>query len=1263
MHQIWIDRGGTFTDCIYYDSDTGRARVLKLLSSDHAPVIGIRRLLSLDSDSGNAPIPPCDVRLGTTLATNALLERQGARSVLVTNRGLEDVFRIGDQSRPELFRLDIPSSQPICSIRGISGRLDATGREIEPLCESGIRSLLEELFAERFRSVAIALLHAHINGVHESKVAAIARAVGFRSISLSHEVAAEMGFLARGQTAAADAYLTPVVRGYAERLQNDLPKSRIRMMQSVGTLCDADRFRGRDAVLSGPAGGVVGMAGVAAQTGLSRVIGFDMGGTSTDVSRFDGSFQRVSETKVAGVRVRVPALTVHTVAAGGGSICRFDGQRLRVGPASAGASPGPLCYGAPRARELTLTDANFALGRLSPERFPIPLNAERVHRRLDEIAQRAGLTPEETAEGFLEVATNAMASAIRKITVSEGVDARDHALVVFGGAGGQFAGRVARQLGIRTLVFHPLSGVLSAFGIGTASFGWQGETDGSQLAWGDSFVAKAERIFEQLEQKGIEELQAPTSALRVRKRLDIRYRGTETTLSVSFGPEPEVRAAFEQLHRRRFGYIREGHEIQVETLRVWIEQRSSPLPRVRVESPPPPAQSSAMDAAAVDPRGTGSRVANMFADGHWRDAPIWHRETLERHQADRATAESTLEGPAMVLEETGTIIVEPGFALEHRDGVIIMRDTREPLTASTSSPPPRTTSISAATTKSTPDPIRLEVLANRFMAIAEHMGAVLQLSALSTNIRDRHDFSCALFDRHGRLVANAPHIPVHLGSMDETLRCLLEDQPDMQPGDVFATNDPYRGGSHLPDVTVITPVYASTRPSPQTAEQTEPLFFVASRAHHADIGGITPGSMPSASRSLEEEGAVLRFLRITQRPSEYVDPKRRDSDHDALELDVSAIRQALARGPYPARRPEDNVADLAAQLAANRRGVALLRELCAEYSTDTISAYMDHIQDLAEHEVRQAIATLPRGPLTFRDAMDDGTEIVATIDVAEDPRVDTPAMIVDFGGTASASLTNRNAPPSVTQACVLYVLRTLVDRPIPLNAGCLRPVEIRAPAGSLLDPPNGFAVVGGNVETSQRVVDVLFGALGVAAASQGTMNNVSFGTAGPESGQDTAQHESTYYETVGGGAGAGPHYAGASAVHTHMTNSRITDAEILESRYPVRLREFSIRRGSGGRGRYSGGDGINRELEFLRDARVSIMSERRTRAPYGLHGGGSGMPGRNTLRRGELSTDLGGSVSVDVHSGDRLRVETPGGGGYGAADSEEVGSKGSGTPE
>jgi 5-oxoprolinase (ATP-hydrolysing) len=1160
MWQFWIDRGGTFTDCLGRGPD-GAIRVAKVLSDDRAPLTAIRRILGLGDE---APIPPAEIRMGTTVATNALLERKGVATCLLITRGFGDLLSIGTQARPDLFALAVVKPEPLAHrVLEIDARLDAEGQVIARPDEASLLEELGKLRAE-VESVAVAVLNAYRDDGLERSIAELARRAGFSHVVGSRELGSEPGLLARADTAVVDGYLTPLLRDYLASLALALPGSRLLLMPSSGDLVEVERFRGPAAVLSGPAGGVVACGKIAEAAGLSEVIGFDMGGTSTDVCRLEqGRPSFVYESETAGVRIRAPMVAVHTVAAGGGSICRFDGQRLRVGPESAGADPGPLCYGREDARELTLGDVGVALGRVQPDRFPFPLDVARVDAALGALAERAGYAdPLRLAAAFFEVANAHMAEAIKQISVARGYDLRRHALLLFGGAAGQHGCALARRLGIQKLLAHPFAGVLSAYGMGLADRGYHGERDLGRVTLDHEALASATGALDELEAEGRRLLAIAATAER---HIELRYRGTETALAIS-DTAPDLRAAFEEAHRQRYGYARPDHPIEVVTARVQVRGGAAPFeePPIPFAEGPPPVL----------------REARLWFDG-FVTAKVFAREDLR--------AGHHLEGPAIVLEDTGTLVVDPGFTAEVDARGWIVLEARD------LGPAP----VASATR----EPMWLELFHNQFASIAEQMGRVLRRTALSTNIRERLDFSCAVFDARGGLVANAPHIPVHLGAMEETVKAVLADHPDPAPGDAFVSNDPAGGGSHLPDVTVVTPVHVDGGPP----------FFVASRGHHADIGGITPGSMPASSQSLAEEGVVLRARLVT-----------------GGRLEEAALRAALGRGPYPARDPDQNVADIEAQLAANHVGVDLLRAACSRHGRDTVAAYMAHVQDDAAERVAAAIAALPDGERRFADALDDGTTIAVRLDVQGE------RMTIDFSECGGEVEENLNAPRAVTVSAVLYVLRLLVGEPIPLASGCLRPIDLRIVPGSVLWPSPTRAVAGGNVETSQRVVDVLLGALGLAAASQGTMNNLSLGD--PSWG---------YYETLGGGTGATAARDGADAVHSHMTNTRITDPEILEARFPLRLWKFAIRRGSGGEGRHRGGDGLVREIEALAPITATILSERRERAPFGLAGGGEGARGDNAVILEGLRQPLAGKASVTLLPGERIRIETPGGGGYG----------------
>jgi len=1155
--EVFVDRGGTFTDCLLLDRETAVVRATKILSTDDAPILGACALFGVSRDA----LPAFDLRLGTTVATNALLERRGARVGLVVTRGFGDLPHIGDQARASLFALDV-AARPVLHVATleVSARVSARGERIAPLDEAVVRADLVAMKRDRgVTSIAIALVHAHAFPEDEQRIAGIAAEVGFDNVSVSHVIVPELGLLARMGTTLVDAYVTPPLVAYVRALEAALPTARIRFAQSSGALAAASRVRGRDAVLSGPAGGVVATAAIARALGAPAALGFDMGGTSTDVCRVEGEPELRNEGRVAGMLVRAPMMPVHTVAAGGGSICRVEGSRLVVGPESAGSVPGPLAYGHPDAAAITLTDAAVVLGRVPARDFPIPLHVARAHEALAREAAKIGFTPHALAEGFLTVAVERMAAAIREVSVTRGYDPRDAPLVVFGGAGGQYAGLVARALGVRRLVFSPFAGVLSAYGIGLARAGVHEEADAGRVVLGAVRLDELARTFDALEARARETLATEGAhATRFVRTVDLRYVGTEAALAVPFGDAAAMRRAFAEVHRRTFGYTREGADVEALTLRLFVSEGARALPHATLER------------ARFAPTTT-----SLTIDGVAREVPLI--DVLD-------VGDAPIEGPALLRDPWSTIVVEPGMRATRVDEGIEVFDhgTRAPEASSL-------------------DAVRIEVMNHAFMSIAEQMGAVLRRTAMSTNIRDRLDFSCAVFDAGGNLIANAPHIPVHLGAMGECVQAVYRAHPEVAPGDAFVVNDPAMGGSHLPDLTVVSPVHDASGAL---------SFWVASRGHHADVGGATPGSMPAFSTTIEDEGIVLRALPIVR----------------GGRFDEAAVRVALAAHAYPARRPDENVADLVAMLAANRRGEQGLVELAARHGEAYVTRAMEAVQHAADLAVREALASLPRGTRTFDDALDDGTPLRVAITLTD------AGCDIDFSGTSPAVHGNANAPRAVTRSAVLYVVRALVGKDIPLNAGCMRSVRLTIPEGSLLDPPAGRAVAAGNVETSQRIVDVLLGALGLAAASQGTMNNIAFGDAA-----------FGYYETLAGGTGATARADGADATHSHMTNSRLTDVEVIETRFPVRLVRTAIRRGSGGDGRRRGGDGLVREYLFLSPVRVSVIAERRVRAPFGLEGGSPGARGRNTID----GHDVPGRFEGDVPAGATLCIQTPGGGGFG----------------
>ncbi|MDH5672348.1 MAG: hydantoinase B/oxoprolinase family protein [Myxococcales bacterium] len=1197
--QFWIDRGGTFTDVVGRRPD-GQLLAHKLLSENpeqyrDAAVAGIRRLLGLQP---GAPIPAerveC-VKMGTTVATNALLERKGEHTLLVTTAGFRDALRIGYQERPRLFAREIVLPELLYArVIEARERLDAEGAVVEPLEEQELAEALRVARADGFASVAIVFMHAYRNGVHERRAAALARAAGFSQVSTSHQTSPLIKLVGRGDTTVVDAYLSPILRRYVKQVAAEMPGVALYFMQSTGGLCDAHAFQGKDAILSGPAGGIVGMVGTAKLAGLARVLGFDMGGTSTDVSHYAGELERSFETQVAGVRMRVPMMSIHTVAAGGGSLLQFDGARMRVGPESAGANPGPTCYR--RGGPLALTDANVLLGKLQAEHFPRvfgpdadqPLDVAAVGEAFAALAEgvraATGLarSPEQLAEGFVDIAVTNMANAIRKVSIARGYDVTRYALQCFGGAGGQHACKVADALGIETVFVHPLSGVLSAYGMGLADQSVMREASTemtlSETSW-PQLISRCASLADAAMQELKQQIRTP-GTLRMVRRAHVRYQGTDSALILTLEDGPvgdagTLRAAFEAAHRTRFGFLMERRALIVEAVSVEAIAEGHPIEEPVSELLP------------EQPAPCADTVSLWTHDRQWK-AQLVDRQALQPGHV--------VEGPALIIEPNATIVVEPFWQarVTEYDHLLLQRLERE---------------LQRAPTDTGVDPIRLEVFNNLFMNIAEQMGAQLQNTAYSVNIKERLDFSCAIFDVQGQLVANAPHMPVHLGSMSESIRSVMADHGGrMGEGDVFVLNDPYHGGTHLPDVTVVTPVFDDAG--------RELLFFVGSRGHHADIGGVTPGSMPPFSSHIDEEGVQLPDLKLV----------------DAGRFCEEELRTRLTSGPHPARNPEQNLADLRAQVAANEKGARELRKLVADYGLDVVRAYMGHVQDNAEEAVRAAIAHLHDGAFTLD--LDNGAQIRVQVSVNRIAR----SAVIDFAGTSAQLPSNFNAPAAISTAAVLFVFRSLVVDDLPLNAGCLRPLEIRIPEASMLDPRPPASVVAGNVETSMCITNALYGALGVMAASQCTMNNFTFGN-------DRYQ----YYETIAGGSGAGPDFDGQSAVQTHMTNSRLTDPEVLELRFPVRLEAFEIRRGSGGTGRHRGGDGTRRRLRFLAKMTASILSNGRSVPAFGMAGGQPGAVGINRVERADgRREDLAHIDTRDMAPGDVFVIETPGGGGYGA---------------
>ncbi len=1211
--QFWIDRGGTFTDVVGRAPD-GALHTLKLLSENpeqyrDAAVEGIRRLLQLPA---GAPITAervdC-VKMGTTVATNALLERQGERTLLVTTRGFRDALRIAYQARPKLFERHIQLPELLYErVVEAQERVAVDGTVLQPLDEAHLRERLWAAFDAGIRAVAVVFMHGYRHTAHEQAAARIARELGFTQVSASHEVSPLMKLVSRGDTTVVDAYLSPILRRYVEQVAAQMPGVRLFFMQSSGGLTEAQRFQGKDAILSGPAGGIVGMVRTATAAGHHKVIGFDMGGTSTDVSHYAGEFERAFETQVAGVRMRAPMMSIHTVAAGGGSLLQFDGARLRVGPQSAGANPGPASYR--RGGPLATTDANVLLGKIQPAWFPKvfgpkadeALDAEGVAQKFSTLAAQVqqatgrATTPESLAEGFLQIAVQNMANAIKRISVARGYDVTQYTLQCFGGAGGQHACLVADALGMQRVFVHPLAGVLSAYGMGLADQIAMREASIEQPLHAAG-LAEAEVRLQALAETAAEELVAqgvPRAAVQLRRKVHLRYQGTDTALVVPLQAGADaiamLTAAFEAAYRQRFAFLMPGRALVIEAVSVEAVGEGE-----RHDTP--------ADALAAAPAHTPAPAATvrLYSGGQWHAAALHVRESLQPG--------ATLAGPAIVAEKNATTVVEPGWqAVLRPAGTLELQRVQA-----------RATQHAIGTEA---DPVMLEVFNNLFMNIAEQMGLRLQNTAYSVNIKERLDFSCALFSAAGELIANAPHMPVHLGSMSESIKTVIARNPAMQRGDVYVLNDPYHGGTHLPDVTVVTPVYLEG-----DADST-PSFYVASRGHHADIGGITPGSMPPFSQSIAEEGVLLdNFLLVR-----------------GGVLREAELRAALSSGPYPARNPEQTIADLRAQIAANQKGVEELAAMVAQFGRGTVAAYMQHVQDNAEESVRRVITALKDGHYTL--PLDNGAQIAVKVTVDAAAREAS----IDFTGTSEQLPNNFNAPKAVTMAAVLYVFRTLVDDDIPLNAGCLKPLRVVVPEGCMLNPRPPAAVVAGNVETSTCVTNALYGALGVMAAGQCTMNNFTFGN---------ARHQ--YYETISGGSGAGytldaaghitGGFAGTSVVQTHMTNSRLTDPEVLEFRFPVRLESYALRSGSGGAGRWKGGDGGVRRVRFLEAMTASILSNGRTVPAFGIGGGQPGALGINRIERADGRVEVLGHIgSAEMAPGDVFVVETPGGGGCGAAE-------------
>ncbi|MEQ8247860.1 MAG: hydantoinase B/oxoprolinase family protein [Alphaproteobacteria bacterium] len=1204
--QFWIDRGGTFTDVVARAPD-GSLQARKLLSENperyrDAALQGIRETLGVAADN---PIPAdriASVKMGTTVATNALLERKGDRTVLVITQGLGDALRIGYQNRPKLFARHIELPEMLYEqVIEAEERIAADGTVLNDLNEAKVKQDLEAAFADGIRAAAIVLMHGYRFPEHERRVGDIAHTIGFTQVSVSHEVSPLMKLVSRGDTTVVDAYLTPILRRYIDGLADELGGTRLMFMQSSGGLARSDFFQGKDSILSGPAGGVVGAVRTSERAGLPKIIGFDMGGTSTDVSHYDGEFERAFETEVAGVRMRAPMMAIHTVAAGGGSILHFDGSRYRVGPDSAGANPGPACYR--RGGPLTVTDANVCVGKLQASSFPTvfgpdgdqPIDAAIVHEKFEALAgdiERATgdkRSAQEVANGFINIAVENMANAIKKISIQRGYDVTDYTLCCFGGAGAQHACLVADALGMTKVVIHPLASLLSAYGMGLADTTSMREL-AVEAVLDDALVDRLRQDIDNLESDARSELigQAITpDRIEMLRRAHLRYEGSDTPLIVNFADATTMRAEFESIHRQRYGFDAPEKPLIVEAVAVEGRGRAEVSKAFLQDAVAPSGPLPAPDA----------EVTVHTIEGNL-ETPIYARAQVP--------ADTPVAGPAIITEPNSTIVVEPGWqaTLNDRAELLLTRVVAKQ----------RAHAIGTEV-----DPVMLEIFNNLFMSIAEQMGSTLQNTASSVNIKERLDFSCAVFDADGNLVANAPHMPVHLGSMSESIKTVIRERGDtIKKGDVYVLNAPYNGGTHLPDVTVITPVF--------DIESGALLFFTGSRGHQADIGGITPGSMPPDSTSIDQEGILIDNFTLV------------DGGH----LREAEMLELLASGPYPARNPAQNIADLKAQVAACEKGVQELRRMVDHFGLDVVQAYMGHVQDNAEESVRRVIDRLHDGHFVY--PFDDGYALQVAIKVNRAAR----ALTIDFTGTSDQHPGNYNAPRAVTMAAVLYVFRMLVDDDIPLNQGCLKPIEIIIPDGSMLDSSYPAAVVAGNVETSQNLTDTLIGALGVLGAAQGTMNNFTFGNARWQ-----------YYETVSGGSGAGPGFDGTAAVQVHMTNTRLTDPEVLEWRFPVLLESHRIRRGSGGEGQWRGGDGTIRRIRFLEPMTAAILASHRVVPPFGAAGGGPGQCGRNWVERadGTLDESKSGRWAVEMNPGDVFVIQTPTGGGFGPVGNARTAAK------
>ncbi|ANV91442.1 hydantoinase B/oxoprolinase family protein [Picosynechococcus sp. PCC 8807] len=1200
--QFWIDRGGTFTDIVAKRPDGGLV-THKLLSENpecypDAPVQGIRNLLGLSPDQ-SIPTENIEViKMGTTVATNALLERKGDRLVLVITQGFRDALRIGYQHRPDIFALEIKLPEMLYErVIEAAERVDAQGNILQPLDLDQVRQDLQNAFDAGIRSCGVVLMHGYRYPDHERQIGAIAKEIGFTQISLSHQVSPLMKLVSRGDTTMVDGYLSPILRRYVDQvagyLQAESQGPKLMFMQSNGGLAEATQFQGKDSILSGPAGGIVGAVKTCAIAGFEKIVTFDMGGTSTDVAHYDGSYERSFETEIAGVRLKTPMMAIHTVAAGGGSLVQYDGARFRVGPESAGAHPGPACYG--KGGPLTVTDCNVLLGKIQPDFFPqvfgsdgkAPLDRAIVTEKFQALAETLAQEPAEIAAGFLAIAVENMSNAIKQISLQRGHDVSDYALCCFGGAGGQHACAIADTLGIKTIVIHPFAGVLSAYGIGLAEIRILKEKATEKVLEADLFP-ELEAEFQQLKHQATTELsqQHPPSEAEIfeEQKAHLKYQGTDSTLIVTFADQKTMVAEFSALHQQRYGFTLPDKALIVESISLEL------ICETQAATETPHSQRTAGTVKLME-------TVAMYSGGKWQQTPVYDRAVLQPGDV--------IPSPGLIIEKTGTNVIEPGWqgCLNEYNHLILEKvsDISQEIT-------PLPTDFSQ------PDPVTLEIFNNLFRAIAEQMGVTLQNTSYSVNIKERLDFSCAIFDPQGHLVANAPHIPVHLGSMSESVYSLIQAHgTHLQPGDVYMSNNPYNGGTHLPDVTVITPVFA---PGQGENTQAKPLFFVASRGHHADLGGITPGSMPPQSTQIQEEGILIDNVCLVKQEK----------------FQTETVAQLFTDAVYPVRNLTQNLADLQAQIAANEKGLQELQRLVRHYGQGMVLAYMQHVQDNAEQAVKQQLQRLQDGEFTVN--LDNGDRLQVSIQINREQQTAT----VDFTGTSPQSKTNFNAPKAVTQAAVLYVFRSLVQDDIPLNYGCLKPIKVIIPPGCLLNPQYPAAVVAGNVEVSQNITDCLYGALGVMAASQGTMNNFTFGN---------AQYQ--YYETICGGSGAGPNFHGTDAVQTHMTNSRLTDPEVLEWRFPVLLEEFSIRKNSSGPGQFHGGNGVIRRLQFREPMTAAILSSRRLVEPFGLEGGLPGACGKNKVIRSDgIERILPSTVEVAMEKGDRLEIQTPGGGGYGS---------------